>query len=227
MDNKNELSINYDAGDLNKVYPYLPKKRKKISLIKNILNPESIYNKKGKKHRRLQNLADYREFIKENHMEKKVMNEDCGCGGGASFEAKPVVARQKNDPNIGKIATLVDGRIGKIDDAIRSSTGDVIGYVLTNEKGGFRTFKDNIKTLSESMDGMSSLEDSIGMGEVTPPTADHIGSGDQFPSISSKSGKEKAIKNRTINQFDRKLMDFTDFANAMKTLQSNNKGGKK
>lgn len=61
----NRLNIGDNPGDIGINYPFLPtKKLKRIGVITNILDPESLYDPARKKGRRLQNLVDYREFIK-------------------------------------------------------------------------------------------------------------------------------------------------------------------
>jgi len=61
----NKLRIGKGPGDLGMNYPFLPtKKLKRIGTITNILDPESLYDPSRKKGRNLQNLVDYREFIK-------------------------------------------------------------------------------------------------------------------------------------------------------------------
>ena len=80
--------------------------------------------------------------------------------------------------------------------------GEVIGYVLNNERGTFRVFKDKVSGINESEGAMASLDSVEGMGEVQPPTKDSVGSGDQFPALTvgtpaAKGGKKKKSKSNT------------------------------
>lgn len=61
----NRLNISDSPGEIRTNFPYLNPKRKRIGTLTNILDPESIYDPKRKKGRKLQNLVDYREFIKK------------------------------------------------------------------------------------------------------------------------------------------------------------------
>ena len=59
------MRIGRHPGNIGANYPFLPPgKRKRINTITNILDPESLYDPSRKKGRSLQNLVDYREFIK-------------------------------------------------------------------------------------------------------------------------------------------------------------------
>lgn len=59
------MRISKGPGNLGSNYTYLPTgKKKRINTITNILDPESLYDPSRKKGRTLQNLVDYREFIK-------------------------------------------------------------------------------------------------------------------------------------------------------------------
>lgn len=132
-------------------------------------------------------------------MEHQKLNEDCGCGASANKTPQIEAGSYEQDPYVGKTATVLDGRTGLINDSIRNSRGEVIGYVLNNEKGTFRVFKDKVSQILESDGSMTSLSNVEGMGEVQPPTRDTIGSGDQFPSLTtgtpaSKKGKKKNPK---------------------------------
>jgi hypothetical protein len=165
-------------------------------------------------------------------MKPEKLNEDCGCGGGSTPEARmrPVSKDQRN-PNLGKIANLADGRKGLVDDSIRNSTGEIIGYVLTNEKGAFRVFKDKVEYFTESTGAMSSLGATVGMGPVTPPTPTSTGSGDQFPTIGGGKGPVKETpkqkKARKENRFTSNLMDFSSFLKTSKNFQQSDKTNKK
>ena len=190
------------------------------------LSPDSPYQPSRKKERAMANLADYREYIKKD--KRKVMenriNEDCGCGGASSENPQhiPNSAFSSNDPNVGKYATLVDGRAGVINDSIRNSNGDVIGYVLNNDRGAFRVFKDKVTQISESEGAMATLPNVQGMGNPTPPTRDSIGSGDQFPTMTAgtPAAKGKKGKKMTDEKVDRKaLMSWNDFRKKMTKLQ--------
>jgi len=61
----NRLGISDSPGLIATNFPYLNTKRKRLGTLSNILDPESVYDPKRKKGRKLQNLADYREFIKK------------------------------------------------------------------------------------------------------------------------------------------------------------------
>ena len=129
-------------------------------------------------------------------MEHQKINEDCGCGASANPTISVSQTSPQPDPNVGKMATVVDGRTGLINDSIRNSRGEVIGYVVNNERGTFRVFKDKVSGINESEGAMASLDSVQGMGEVQPPTKDSLGSGDQFPALTvgtpaAKGGKKK------------------------------------
>jgi len=167
-------------------------------------------------------------------MKIKRLNEDCGCGGKAGSE--PVnrpVSKNISDPNVGKVATLFDGRQALVDDSIRNSDGQTIGYVLNSGKMAFRVFKDKIQNFSESEGGLSSLDATNGMGNVSFPTANHDGSGDMFPTIGGgvegRGGvsKKKTAAGKKKNQFTYQLMGFMDFAKTMKGFQQPDKTNKK
>jgi len=163
------------------------------------------------------------------------LNEDCGCGGSSSSSEPRHRTESKNssDPNIGKTATLFDGRQALVDDSIRNSDGQTIGYVLNSGNSAFRVFKDKIQNFSESEGGLSSLAATNGMGNVSFPTADHVGSGDQFPTIGGgvegRGGvsKKKTSSVRKENRFTNKLMGFLDFQKTMKTFQQSDTKNKK
>ena len=61
----NRLGISDSPGEIGKNYPFLFTKGKRLKTLTNILDPESLYDPKRKKGRSLQNLTDYREFIKK------------------------------------------------------------------------------------------------------------------------------------------------------------------
>jgi hypothetical protein len=148
------------------------------------------------------------------------LNEDCGCGQSAkepNFQPSPYT--QSADINVGKIATLVDGRSGVVDDAIRNSTGEVIGYVINGSKGAFRTFKEKIQSFNESEGAMATLSSTPGMGDPMLPGPDHTGSGDQFPSLTA--GTPAANRQSKKKKSSRKsmLMDFEKFSEEMKKNQ--------
>ena len=156
-------------------------------------------------------------------MKNKELNEDCGCGGGGSKKTQePKIVSLSNsfgDPNIGKKATLFDGRQAFVDDSIKNSNGSVIGYVLKDGNRAFRVFKDKIQNFSESEGALSTLSATPGMGEVQPPTPGHIGSGDQYPTLGIGTDNKKVKKDRKSNQFETHLMDFTNFSKTMKKFQ--------
>ena len=164
-------------------------------------------------------------------MKPEKLNEDCGCGEKSTGEPRiRPESKDLSEKNIGKMATLFDGRQALVDDSIRNSKGEVIGYVLTNNKGAFRVFKDKIENFSESAD-MGSLGSMNGQGSVMPPSATHDGSGDQFPSIGFGSNTKKQTakdkKERKKNQFSNKLMDFNSFSKKMRSFQQDEKSNKK
>lgn len=152
-------------------------------------------------------------------MQHQKLNEDCGCG--ASSNPAPAVQRVniQQDPNVGKLATVADGRTGLINDSIRNSRGEVIGYVLNNDRGTFRVFKDKVTQINESEGAMASLDATPGMGEVQPPTRTSTGSGDQFPSLTvgtpaAKKGKKKG------KTFNNPVMKWNDFRKSMLKTQN-------
>jgi hypothetical protein len=59
------LGIKSSPGALGKNYPFLAPPTGRLNIITNILDPDSQYDSKRKKGRKLQNLVDYREFIKK------------------------------------------------------------------------------------------------------------------------------------------------------------------
>jgi hypothetical protein len=122
------------------------------------------------------------------------------------------------------MATLSDGRSGTINDSIRNSNGEVIGYVMNNERGSFRVFKDKVTSIYESGEAMASLDSTPGMGNIQAPTRTSPGSGDQFPSLTAGTpaakGKKKTSKEEDENKTSNKLlMSWNDFRKKMTKLQ--------
>jgi hypothetical protein len=149
-------------------------------------------------------------------METKKINEGCGCGGGSSeTKTSPNIPTREADPSIGKMASLVDGRNGRIDDSIRNSRGEVIGYVMNNEKGTFRVFKDKVSDIYESEGAMASLDATPGMGEVAPPTRTSTGSGDAFPSLTTGTGASKKGKKKESKPLPKSVLDWNSFKKNM------------
>lgn len=141
-------------------------------------------------------------------MQTNPINEGCGCGKKA--QSQTFVQKANQDPNLGKVAEILDGRSGTINDSIRNSRGEVIGYVLNNNNGTFRVFKDKVSKIYESEGAMATLPNVQGMGEVQAPTRDSAGSGDQFPTLTAgtpaakkskgkKSKNEPALANSVMN----------------------------
>jgi hypothetical protein len=158
-------------------------------------------------------------------MEDQKINEDCGCTGSSSeYNPRPIGAYPHPDPNLGKMATLADGRSGTINDSIRNSNGEVIGYVMNNERGSFRVFKDKVTNIYESGEAMASLDSTPGMGDIQAPTRTSPGSGDQFPSLTAGTpaakGKKKSSKEDEEDKPSNKLlMSWNDFRKKMTKLQ--------
>jgi hypothetical protein len=155
------------------------------------------------------------------------MSEDCGCGGTTSnireYESYRA-SKYDQDPLVGKRVSLIDGRSGRVDDSIRNSVGEVIGYVIEGERGMYRVFKDKISSeLEESGGAMASLEGTPGMGNVVPPGPGRIGSGDKFPSLEvgtpAARKKKKKVSKETPNPISNSLMDFKTFQRASKSNQ--------
>lgn len=155
------------------------------------------------------------------------LNEDCGCGSTTNNIRDYEGYRAKtydSDPLVGKRVSLIDGRSGKVDDSIRNSVGEVIGYVIEGDRGVYRVFKDKILGhIEESGGAMASLASTPGMGEIVPPTADKPGSGDQFPTLTAgtPAAKKKAKKKDkpTPNPIDTSLMDFKSFIDNSRSSQ--------
>jgi hypothetical protein len=155
------------------------------------------------------------------------MSEDCGCGETTSnireYESYRA-SKYDQDPLVGKMVSLIDGRSGRVDDSIRNSVGEVIGYVIEGERGMYRVFKDKISSeLEESGGAMASLAGTPGMGNVVPPGPGRTGSGDQFPSLEvgtpAARKKKKNISKQTPNPISNSLMDFKTFQRASKSNQ--------
>ena len=155
------------------------------------------------------------------------MSEDCGCGETTSnireYESYRA-SKYDQDPLVGKRVSLIDGRSGRVDDSIRNSVGEVIGYVIEGERGMYRVFKDKISSeLEESGGAMASLAGTPGMGNVVPPGPGRIGSGDKFPSLEvgtpAARKKKKKVSKETPNPISNSLMDFKTFQRASKSNQ--------
>ena len=159
-------------------------------------------------------------------MESKKINEGCGCGGSGNSSGSGQISRpasRENDPSIGKMASLMDGRTGRIDDSIRNSRGEIIGYVMNNDKGAFRVFKDKVTNIYESEGAMASLAATPGMGEVAPPTRDSVGSGDQFPSLSAGTPAAKKSKKKKKDEghpLPKSVLDWNTFRKNMLKTQN-------
>ena len=155
------------------------------------------------------------------------MSEDCGCGGTTNnireYESYRS-SKYDQDPLVGKMVSLIDGRSGRVDDSIRNSVGEVIGYVIEGERGMYRVFKDKIANeLEESGGPMASLEGTPGMGNVVPPGPNRTGSGDKFPSLTvgtpAAKKKKKKVSKETPNPISNSLMDFKTFLRNSKSNQ--------
>ena len=150
-------------------------------------------------------------------MQTKPINEGCGCGNKSQSE--PVIQRAiQQDPNLGKVADILDGRKGTINDSIRNSRGEVIGYVLNNDNGTFRVFKDKVSKIYESEGAMATLPNVPGMGEVQAPTRDSAGSGDQFPTLTAgtpAAKKSKGKKEKEEPSISNSVMSWKDFRKTM------------
>jgi len=153
------------------------------------------------------------------------MSEDCGCGGTTSnireYESYRS-SKYDQDPLVGKRVSLIDGRSGRVDDSIRNSVGEVIGYVIEGERGMYRVFKDKISNeIEESGGAMASLAGTPGMGNVVPPGPGRTGSG--FPSLTvgtpAAKKKKKKVSKETPNPISNSLMDFKTFQKASKSNQ--------
>jgi hypothetical protein len=158
-------------------------------------------------------------------MASKKINEGCGCGGSDSSSNSGQISRpasRENDPSIGKMASLLDGRTGTINDSIRNSRGEVIGYVMNNDNGAFRVFKDKVTNIYESEGAMASLEATPGMGEVAPPTRDSIGSGDVFPALTAgtPAAKKSKKKKKEDAPLPKSVLDWNTFRKNMLKTQN-------
>jgi hypothetical protein len=146
-------------------------------------------------------------------MKTEKIDEGCGCGGGGSTPINTPI--REIDPSVGKIASLSDGRSGKINDSIRNSRGEVIGYVMDGERGTFRVFKDKVTSIYENEGGMASLEGTPGMGEVQPPTRTSDGSGDVFPALTTGTGSAKKGKKKSTKPLPKSVLDWETFRKNM------------
>jgi hypothetical protein len=146
-------------------------------------------------------------------MKTEKIDEGCGCGGGGSTPINTPI--REIDPSVGKIASLSDGRSGKINDSIRNSRGEVIGYVMDGERGTFRVFKDKVTSIYENEGGMASLEGTPGMGEVQPPTRTSDGSGDVFPALTAGTGSAKKGKKKSTKPLPKSVLDWETFRKNM------------
>jgi hypothetical protein len=159
----------------------------------------------------------------------KELNEDCGCGSTTNnIRSYNDSSRSKysQDPLVGKMVNLVDGRTGLVDDSIRNNTGEVIGYVIEGDRGSYRVFKNKISGIIQESGGpLATLPSVPGMGNVVPPTPGKEGSGDQFPSLTAgtPAAKGKKKDKKTPNPIDTSLMDFKTFVNKSKKAQGNKK----
>lgn len=153
-------------------------------------------------------------------MEHQKINEDCGCGASGNPTISISQTSPQPDPNVGKMATVVDGRTGLINDSIRNSRGEVIGYVLNNERGTFRVFKDKVSGINESEGAMASLDSVEGMGEVQPPTKDSVGSGDQFPALTVGTPAAKGGKKKKSKSNSNPVMGWNEFRKNMLKTQN-------
>lgn len=158
-------------------------------------------------------------------MENINEKEDCGCGSTANNIRDYEGYRSRTydtDPLVGKRVSLVDGRSGRVDDSIRNSVGEVIGYVIEGDRGVYRVFKDKIINPIDESGPMATLASTPGMGDIVPPTPNKDGSGDQFPSLNvgTPAAKKKNKKSKsTPNPIDTSLMDFKSFISNSKGSQ--------
>jgi len=155
------------------------------------------------------------------------VNEDCGCGATSnnirSYNSH-IASKYDQDPLVGKRVSLIDGRSGIVDDSIRNSTGEVIGYVIEGDRGMYRVFKDKIASQIEEGGGaMASLAGTPGIGPIVPPGPGKTGSGDQFPSLNvgtpSARKKKKKVSKENPSPISNSLMDFKTFMNNTKKNQ--------
>ena len=158
-------------------------------------------------------------------MDNENLNEDCGCGSSTDAIRSHVQDNFKYsaDPLVGKRVSLVDGRNGLVDDAIRNNTGEVIGYVIEGDRGNYRVFKNKISGVVEESEGAFATLPSVpGMGEVKPPMPDGTpGSGDQFPALTAGTPAAKKKKNKKEPiRIDTSILDFKSFQKRMKQNQN-------
>jgi len=142
-----------------------------------------------------------------NDSTKTPVNEDCNCGenGQAIQNSLPTFNKEVSSME-GKNVLLKDGRSGLIDDSIRNSRGEIIGYVLTGNSGPFRVYKEKVeRIIDEQFDGAASLDATPGMGEIEFPTADHVGSGDVFSSAGYIPSKKNKKKSNTLLSWEKFL----------------------
>lgn len=152
------------------------------------------------------------------------LNEDCGCGGGAHYEpSRGQSTNQKSlDPMVGKNVRLQDGRSGLVDDSIRNSRGEVIGYVIEGDRGNFRVFRDKISGVIDESEVMATPSNVSGMGDVAPPTRTSPGSGDQFPTLTVGTPAAKSKKKKSADKQEKRkslVMSFKDFMGNAKKNQ--------
>lgn len=151
-------------------------------------------------------------------MADQKINEGCGCGsgGGSTNHQHSANVVREQDPAVGKQASLLDGRTGTINDSIRNSRGEVIGYVLNNDNGAFRVFKEKVTNIYESEGAMASLDATPGMGEVQPPTRTSTGSGDAFPTLTAGTGAaKKGKKKKESKSISNPVMGWKEFQKNM------------
>jgi hypothetical protein len=154
------------------------------------------------------------------------LNEDCGCGSTTdnirSFNTSSTPSKYNPDPLVGKKVNLTDGRRGLVDDSIRNSTGEVIGYVIEGDMGKYRVFSNKIKGIDESGEALATLPAVPGMGSPKPPMPDGTpGSGDRWDSVGMTQGKKKKKDKdkKQPNTFSSSLMDFKSFIRNTKKNQ--------
>ncbi len=151
------------------------------------------------------------------------LNEDCGCGATSNETSEQPIQYQKSpDPMVGKRVQLHDGRNGLVDDSIRNSRGEVIGYVIEGDKGNFRVFRDKVAGILDESETMATPSNVIGMGDVTPPTRTSPGSGDQFPTLTVGTPAAKSKKKKVVEKPEKRkssVMSFKDFMGISKKSQ--------
>jgi len=148
------------------------------------------------------------------------LNEDCGCGGAHYEPTEHAVPNQRStDPMVGKNVRLQDGRSGLVDDSIRNSRGEVIGYVIEGDRGNFRVFRDKIAEILGESEVMATPANVPGMGDVAPPTRTSTGSGDQFPTLTVGTPGAKSKKKKPTEKRKSSVMSFDDFMGHAKKTQ--------